>query len=133
MRVFQISPTGVVESGNLPGIASPAAYVWIACAREEFESALADIQAALQTLCGVQLVDLHVSDLLNQQLASRFDYTAQYDVLVFRGLAARDHFRCVGWQALRAADTAPHRHQPGRMRRLRQRGVDDAPERLRGA
>ena len=89
MRVFRISPTGVIESGNLPAIASPAAYLWIACERAEFESALADIQAALQTLCGVQLVDLHVSDLLNQQLPSRFDYTAQYDVLVFRRLAAR--------------------------------------------
>jgi len=46
------------------------------------------IQTALQALCGAQLVDLHVSDLLNQQLPSHFDYTSQYDVLVFRRLAA---------------------------------------------
>ena len=71
IRVFQITPTGVIESGNLPRIASPAAYVWIAFAREEFECALADIQAALQTLCGVQLVDLHVCDRLNQQYVDR--------------------------------------------------------------
>jgi len=42
----------------------------------------------LQSLGGVQLVDLHVSDLLNQQLPSHYDYTSQYDMLVFRRLAA---------------------------------------------
>ena len=46
------------------------------------------VQSALQALAGVQLVDLHVSDLLNQQLPSHYDYTSQYDVLVFRRLAA---------------------------------------------
>ena len=40
-------------------------------------------------LCAaLQLVDLHISDLLNKQLPSRYDYTSQYDVLVFRRLAA---------------------------------------------
>ncbi|MBU2287654.1 MAG: magnesium transporter CorA family protein, partial [Gammaproteobacteria bacterium] len=42
----------------------------------------------LQARCDVQLVDLHVSDLLNDHLPSRYDYTSQYDVLVFRRLAA---------------------------------------------
>jgi len=42
----------------------------------------------LAALCGVQLVDLHVSDLLNAQLPSHYDYTDQYDLLVFRRLAA---------------------------------------------
>ena len=88
MRIFQISPTGIQESGDLPPGAPADAYVWIACSRQEFDSGLAEIQAALQTLCGMQLVDLHVSDLLNQQLPSRYDYTAQYDLLVFRRLAA---------------------------------------------
>jgi magnesium transporter len=35
-----------------------------------------------------QLVDLHISDLINNQLPSHYDYTSQYDVLVFRRLAA---------------------------------------------
>jgi len=34
------------------------------------------------------LLDLHVSDLINNQLPSHYDYTSQYDVLVFRRLAA---------------------------------------------
>ena len=46
------------------------------------------LQELLQTLCGTQLVDLHVSDLLNDQLPSHFDYTSQYDLLVVRRLAA---------------------------------------------
>jgi magnesium transporter len=46
------------------------------------------LQATLQALCGMQLVDLHISDLLNNQLPSHYDYTSQYDVLVFRRLAA---------------------------------------------
>ena len=88
MRVFQISPIGVSESGALPANAPVGTFVWIACARQEFETVQAEVQAALQALCGVQLVDLHVSDLLNHQLASRYDYTAQYDLLIFRRLAA---------------------------------------------
>jgi Mg2+ and Co2+ transporter CorA len=46
------------------------------------------IQQGLQQLCGQPLLDLHVSDLLNQQLPSHYDYTSQYDMLVFRRLAA---------------------------------------------
>lgn len=89
MRVFQISPAGVVETGTLPATAvAPHSTCWIACSRDEFGASLAQIQAALLTTCGQQLVDLHVSDLLNAQLPSRYDYTAQYDVLVFRRLAS---------------------------------------------
>jgi Mg2+ and Co2+ transporter CorA len=39
-------------------------------------------------LCGQALLDFHVSDLLNNQLPSHYDYTSQYDMLVFRRLAA---------------------------------------------
>jgi magnesium transporter len=88
MRVFSISPTGLAETAELPSQLPEQGHVWIACTRQEFETQLAQIQATLQSLCGLQLVDLHVSDLLNQQLPSHFDYTSQYDLLVFRRLAA---------------------------------------------
>ena len=39
-------------------------------------------------LTAVNAVDLHVADLLNDQLPSHSDYTSQYDVLVFRRLAS---------------------------------------------
>jgi magnesium transporter len=42
----------------------------------------------LQQCAGGQLVDLHISDLLSNQLPSHFDYTSWYDLLVFRRLAA---------------------------------------------
>jgi Mg2+ and Co2+ transporter CorA len=90
MRVFTITPgsQGVLETDALPSALPAQGFVWIACARREFEVMQAPIQATLQLLCGTQLVDLHVSDLLNNQLPSHYDYTSQYDMLVFRRLAA---------------------------------------------
>ncbi len=92
MRIFQIQNSSVSQSETLDELNTrglPAqGFVWIACARREFEVQQAQIQATLQNLCGMQLVDLHISDLLNNQLPSRYDYTSQYDVLVFRRLAA---------------------------------------------
>src|SRR5215213_7377722 len=90
MRVFSIASgaQGIIETDALPAQLPAQGFVWIACARREFEVMQAQIQAALQTLCGTQLVDLHVSDLLNNQLPSHYDYTSQYDILVFRRLAA---------------------------------------------
>ena len=51
-----------------------------ASARREFEVQVADVQAALQRWTGGQIVDLHVSDLLNKQLPSYYDYTSYHDV-----------------------------------------------------
>jgi Mg2+ and Co2+ transporter CorA len=92
MRIFHIQPTGVTESQGLSSLGDGGlpvqGFLWIACARGEFEVQQAQVQATLQRLCGMQLVDLHISDLLNNQLPSHYDYTSQYDVLVFRRLAA---------------------------------------------
>ena len=113
MRVFQIGPRGVSETAQLPATAPTAGFFWVSCSREEFDSQLAAIQATLQAICGSQLVDLHVSDLLNRQLQSRYDYTSQYDLVVFRRLvgdpAARETTttRRTGPPALRHIDTAP--------------------------
>ncbi|MFC5520237.1 magnesium transporter CorA family protein [Polaromonas jejuensis] len=90
MRVFTITAgsQGVSETDVLPTQLPAQGFVWMACARREFEVLQAQIQATLQLLCGTQLVDLHVADLLNNQLPSHYDYTSQYDTLVFRRLAA---------------------------------------------
>ena len=89
MRVFNIGSNGhgVVETDALPDRLPARGFVWVACARREFEVLQPQIQAKLQSLCGTQLVDLHVTDLLNNQLPSHYDYTSQYDILVFRRLA----------------------------------------------
>ena len=88
MRIFNISGSSILETPALPTRPPEQGYVWIACDRREFEVIQAQIQATLQALCGMQLVDLHISDLLNNQLSSHYDYTSQYDVLVFRRLSA---------------------------------------------
>ena len=61
-------------------------FTWLSLARSELAANLEAIQNRLQALSGVALVDLHVSDLLNDALPSHFDYTADYDLLVFRRL-----------------------------------------------
>ncbi|MGJ7571482.1 magnesium transporter CorA family protein [Variovorax sp. RB2P76] len=92
MRIFEINRSQVSEHPALaplgvPGACGADGYLWISLTREEFRSSLAEVQQILQTLCLTQLVDLHVADLLNDQLPSHYDYTSLYDVLVFRRLA----------------------------------------------
>ena len=93
MRIFEINRSQVSEHPALTPLAVPGAcaangYLWISLTREEFRASLAEVQQIIQALCQTQLVDLHVADLLNDQLPSHYDYTSQYDVLVFRRLAA---------------------------------------------
>lgn len=90
MRIFAIHAGSVTENlgTTLEELRLPApGFLWLSCNRAEFEQMQHRLQATLQRLCGLQLLNLHVSDLLNQQLPSRFDYTSQYDMLVFRRLA----------------------------------------------
>jgi len=86
MRVFTVSGSRVQADLTLPGQLPEHGYVWIACSRPAFEAELGRIQSVLEQLTGQSLVDLHVSDLLNAQLPSHFDYSAQYDLMVFRRL-----------------------------------------------
>ncbi len=116
----------------------PSGYLWVGSARPRVRGRhCPTLQAALQRWTGGQLVDLHVSDLLNNQLPSHFDYTSWYDLLVFRRLAAG-----AGSAALfvddstarwRGAQRSGDRHQPGRLRGVRPRAAHRAPGRLRGA
>lgn len=89
MRLFQIL-TGIateLEPEWPTVLPDDGGYLWVSVTRREFEVTLPHIQTMLQSLCGGGLVDLHVSDLLNNQLPSHHDYTSDYDVLVFRRLA----------------------------------------------
>jgi magnesium transporter len=88
MRIFHIDGDQFSELSDLPDALPSTGYLWVGSARREFEVGAPILQAALQRWTGGQLVDLHVADLLNNQLPSHFDYTSWYDVLVFRRLAA---------------------------------------------
>ncbi len=86
MRFFHIHE----QFTELPGwpSAMPAqGYLWVTTSRRVFEVQLAQVQLHLQRLTGGSLVELHVSDLLNHQLPSQYDYTSWYDMMVFRRLA----------------------------------------------
>ena len=95
MRIFHILPNAVTELDLAEDLNQvtlpPQGFVWLACARREFEVRQNAVQVLLQNLCGLQLVDLHISDLINNQLPSRYDYTSLYDVMVFRRLATGQH------------------------------------------
>jgi magnesium transporter len=92
MRLFTIDSNGASEHPSLHDahaqIEHGQGYLWIACTRTEFGATQDAIQATLQAVCNLQLVDLHISDLLNAHIPSHYDYTSQYDILVFRRLAA---------------------------------------------
>ncbi|MFM7706292.1 MAG: magnesium transporter CorA family protein [Rubrivivax sp.] len=87
MRLLLVEPEHSLTLPALPSQLEGPGFLWIALAREELEPQLPALQAALQRLAGGQLVDLHVSDLLNAQLPSHFEDTSWYDLLVFRRLA----------------------------------------------
>ena len=89
MRVITVSGQQVHDSLALPDALPEHGFVWIACSRAYFEAELPRVQAALVRLTGQSLVDLHTSDLLNPQLPSRYDFSSQYDLMVFRRLAQR--------------------------------------------
>jgi len=87
MRVFHLVGDQFRELDGLPEAMPEQGFLWVGSARREFEVQAAGMQAALQRWTGGQLVDLHLADLLNNQLPSHFDYTSWYDVMVFRRLA----------------------------------------------
>ncbi|MDP2163509.1 MAG: magnesium transporter CorA family protein [Hydrogenophaga sp.] len=126
MRVFSIQSGVVRESAALPEAPPDGGFLWLACERPEFEQAIAAIQASLLASAGATLVDLHVSDLLNQQLPSRFDYISSYDLLVFRRLAA-SHPAAVPLPAGAAASPAHRPSHPPRGGLPVLRRIDTSP------
>jgi Mg2+ and Co2+ transporter CorA len=118
MRVFHVAPDQFLELGALPQTLPENGFLWIGSARREFEVHIGELQAGLQRWAGGPLVDLHVSDLLNNQLPSHYDYTSWYDILVFRRLAAAPGSEALfvdeshgtlasARRALRSIDTSP--------------------------
>ena len=103
MRIFQIQSTAASEGEDLARLIDQGlpetGFVWISCTSDQFEAQLPAIQQGLLQLCGQPLLDLHVSDLLNPQLPSHYDYTSQYDIVVFRRLAAASTKSSRGEQA----------------------------------
>ena len=121
MRVFTVSGQHVQEALSMARTLPENGFVWVACSRAFFQTEQVQVQQALYQLNGHSLLDLHVSDLLNNQLPSRFDLTSHYDILVFRRLASanretpnsevpglrKNKSKLSGPPALRRVDTSP--------------------------
>ena len=118
MRVFWVQPDRFTELAEMPETLPAEGFLWLGSARRELEVLTAEIQAALQRWQAGALVDLHVHDLLNNQLPSHYDYTSWYDLMVFRRLAAgtgseglfvdeSNGTLATARQALQAIDTSP--------------------------
>ena len=87
MRNFIVAPQGLTESDTLPQALPSEGFLWLSFSRREFELLQHEVQSLLHALCGVQVYELHIADLLNNQLPSHFDFTSDYDLVVFRRLA----------------------------------------------
>ncbi|MET0210747.1 MAG: magnesium transporter CorA family protein [Burkholderiaceae bacterium] len=123
MRIFHLGERIYEELSALPDELPEKGFLWVGLPKREFELQLGTVQQRLQRWAGAQLLDLHVSDLMNPQLPSHFDYTSAYDLMVFRRLAAmpgapagaapadaseaQSHTPAAIEQALRMIDTSP--------------------------
>jgi Mg2+ and Co2+ transporter CorA len=87
VRFFLINDN-FIELDAWPQVMPAHGFLWVTTSRRVFEVHLPEVQRNLQRLAGGTLVDLHVTDLLNPQLPSQYDYTSWYDLMVFRRLAA---------------------------------------------
>lgn len=88
MRIFSIhNQQQITETEFLPQALPEQGFLWMAFARREFEIELPNIQQVLKHLCQAEIDFLHTQDVLNNQLPSHYDYTSDYDLLVFRRLA----------------------------------------------
>jgi magnesium transporter len=137
MRVFHVTPTSSSNSTRCRRAAGHG-FLWIGSARREFEVRAARLQAALQRWTGGQLVDLHVSDLLNNQLPATSTTprgttcwsSAAWPPAPAAKACSSTTPRHAG---LGAQGAGVHRHQPGGLRGVRPRAAHRAPHRLRGA
>ena len=125
MRILALQNASVTVFDSLDAVAARPVgddgFLWIACTHDEFGSQQKEIQQALVTLCGTQLVDLHISDLLNPYLPSHYDYTYQYEILVFRRLSSASLAR-EGEESLSGHGLRPH-DGPPILRRIHTRPV----------
>ena len=87
MRNFLIEGNQIAEFNELVEHLPSQGYRWLSFTRREFEVELVHIQQMLAKIYNFEVLELHLNDLLNNQLPSHYDYTTEYDVIIFRRLA----------------------------------------------
>ena len=84
LQAWRIGSGDVEPLAELPSELPADGFVWIAVERETLRTQFATLQARLAHWTGVPLLELHVSDLLNEQLVSHCDNTQAYDLMVLQ-------------------------------------------------
>jgi magnesium transporter len=83
---FQFNAQNTQRLEVLPAAMPEQGFIWWAITRTELEAHWADFYATLQALTGAAPIELHQQDLLNAQHPSHYDYTSNYDMVIFRRL-----------------------------------------------
>ena len=87
MRNFLIDGNQISELNELVEDLPSQGYHWLSFTRREFEVELAHIQKMLAKIYNFEVLEFHLNDLFDNQLPSHYDFTTEYDVIVFRRLA----------------------------------------------
>jgi magnesium transporter len=86
VSLFLINPQQILRLNALPEVMPAQGFIWWACTRSELENGWADFHGQLQRLTKAAPIELHQQDLLNAQHPSHYDYTSDYDLIIFRRL-----------------------------------------------
>ncbi len=84
--LFLINAQQTQRLDALPDSLPDKGFIWWACTRSELELGWADFYSQLQRLTHAPPIELHQQDLLNAQHPSHYDYTSDYDLIIFRRL-----------------------------------------------
>ncbi len=87
MNLYLFNPHSTQRLDALPASLPSQGFIWWVTSRAELELGWADFQSQLQALALAAPMDLHQKDLLNAQHPSHYDYTSDYDIVIFRRLA----------------------------------------------
>jgi magnesium transporter len=87
MALLCFSPSGLQRFDAPPAVFPTQGFVWWQLTRAEAESGWAGFAAQLQAWQLNAPIDLHQQDLLNAQHPSHYDYTSDYDMVIFRRLS----------------------------------------------
>jgi magnesium transporter len=102
VSLFLINAQQTLRLNALPEALPPQGFIWWACTRSELETGWADFHSKLQQLTHAAPIELHQQDLLNAQHPSHYDYTSDYDLIIFRRLV-------IDANAASAPSTKPHK------------------------
>jgi magnesium transporter len=83
---FLINAQQTLRIDALPEVLPTQGFIWWACTRSELEAGWTDFHRQLQRLTNAAPIELHQQDLLNAQHPSHYDYTSDYDLIIFRRL-----------------------------------------------